>query len=355
MLGHHWHCWSVSCACPAKGECVKENPLAEAQKAQRLPRSPSVLEQSTEAVVPGRWRQPAGNGVCPDRSPCWRAACLQTAQGDPGEAGGRGLSKKVGVSSSILQGLWISYSTEGLSMALASLRNLYTPNIKVSRLLILGGANVNYRTEVLNNAPILCVQSHLGYTEMVALLLEFGANVDASSESGLTPLGYAAAAGYLSIVVLLCKKRAKVDHLDKNGQCALVHAALRGHLEVVKFLIQCDWTMAGQQQGVFKKSQAIQQALIAAASMGYAEPPPGHGIWKGLSSLRSVVVAGPNSHPLAAMTCIDFAWDKNIDPGDGTLHDGLGSRGPVITGRATRSGVERTKKQQLGAQLPVAP
>ncbi|XP_067397096.1 protein TANC2 isoform X9 [Emydura macquarii macquarii] len=183
----------------------------------------------------------------------------------------KGLSKKVGVSSSILQGLWISYSTEGLSMALASLRNLYTPNIKVSRLLILGGANVNYRTEVLNNAPILCVQSHLGYTEMVALLLEFGANVDASSESGLTPLGYAAAAGYLSIVVLLCKKRAQVDHLDKNGQCALVHAALRGHLEVVKFLIQCDWTMAGQQQGVFKKSQAIQQALIAAASMGYTE------------------------------------------------------------------------------------
>ncbi|XP_060111800.1 protein TANC2 isoform X3 [Heteronotia binoei] len=183
----------------------------------------------------------------------------------------KGLSKKVGVSSSILQGLWISYSTEGLSMALASLRNLYTPNIKVSRLLILGGANVNYRTEVLNNAPILCVQSHLGYTEMVALLLEFGANVDASSESGLTPLGYAAAAGCLSIVVLLCKRRAKVDHLDKNGQCALVHAALRGHLEVVKFLIQCDWTMGGQQQGVFKKSQAIQQALIAAASMGYAE------------------------------------------------------------------------------------
>lgn len=80
----------------------------------------------------------------------------------------------------------------------------------MSRLLILGGANINYRTEVLNNAPILCVQSHLGYTEMVALLLEFGANVDASSESGLTPLGYAAAAGFLSIVVLLCKKRAKV-------------------------------------------------------------------------------------------------------------------------------------------------
>ncbi|XP_029110103.1 protein TANC2-like isoform X1 [Scleropages formosus] len=182
----------------------------------------------------------------------------------------KGLSKKVGVSSSILQGLWISYSTEGLSTALASLRNLYTPNIKVSRLLILGGANVNYRTEVLNNAPILCVHAHLGYTDTVALLLEFGAAVDGASESGLTPLGYAAAAGHLPIVTVLCQRKVKVDHLDRNGQCALVHAALKGHLEVLKFLLQCDWTLGGPPQGV-SKSHAVQQALVAAASMGFAE------------------------------------------------------------------------------------
>ncbi|XP_029954089.1 protein TANC2 isoform X5 [Salarias fasciatus] len=191
----------------------------------------------------------------------------------------KGLSKKVGVSSSILQGLWVSYSTEGLSAALSSLRNLYTPNIKVSRLLMLGGANVNYRTEVLNNAPVLCVHSHLGYMDMVALLLEFGASVDAQSESGLTPLGYAAAGGHMAIVTALCRKRAKVDHLDKNGQCALVHAALRGHMEVVKFLIQSDWSTAppqqqspqSQQQAALTKNHAVQQALIAAASMGYTE------------------------------------------------------------------------------------
>lgn len=183
----------------------------------------------------------------------------------------KGLSKKVGVSSSVLQGLWVSYSTEGLSTALASLRNLYTPNVKVSRLLIMGGANVNYRTEVLNNAPILCVHAHLGYLETAALLLEFGADVDGVSESGLTPLGYAAAAGHLSIVTALCSKKAKVDHLDKNGQCALVHAALRGHLDVVKYLVQCEWNTDGQQVGSFSKSHAIQQALIAAASMGYTE------------------------------------------------------------------------------------
>ncbi|KAJ8254414.1 hypothetical protein COCON_G00210260 [Conger conger] len=183
----------------------------------------------------------------------------------------KGLSKKVGVSSSVLQGLWVSYSTEGLSTALSSLRNLYTPNIKVSRLLILGGANVNYRTEVLNNAPVLCVHAHLGYAETVSMLLEFGASVDSASETGLTPLGYAAAAGHLPIVTTLCRRRAKVDHLDKNGQCALVHSALRGHLEVVKFLIQSDWSLGGQQQGGSSKSQAVQQALVAAASMGFTE------------------------------------------------------------------------------------
>uniref|UniRef100_A0A8C4ZK02 Tetratricopeptide repeat, ankyrin repeat and coiled-coil containing 2b n=1 Tax=Gadus morhua TaxID=8049 RepID=A0A8C4ZK02_GADMO len=192
----------------------------------------------------------------------------------------KGLSKKVGVSSSILQGLWVSYSTEGLSTALSSLRNLYTPNIKVSRLLMLGGANVNYRTEVLNNAPVLCVHAHLGYMDMVALLLEFGAAVDALSESGLTPLGYAASGGNLAIVTALCRRKATVDHLDKNGQCALVHAALRGHMDVVKFLIQCDWGQGSQQlsqspqQAVFTKTHAVQQALIAAASMGYTEVRP---------------------------------------------------------------------------------
>ncbi|XP_016889607.1 protein TANC2 isoform X5 [Cynoglossus semilaevis] len=192
----------------------------------------------------------------------------------------KGLSKKVGVSSSILQGLWVSYSTEGLSAALSSLRNLYTPNIKVSRLLMMGGANVNYRTEVLNNAPVLCVHSHLGYMDMVALLLEFGASIDAPSESGLTPLAYAAAGGHMSIVTALCRRRAKIDHLDKNGQCALVHAALRGHMEVVKYLIQCEWgtgtqqqqqSPQNQQQPSLTKSHAVQQALVAAASMGYTE------------------------------------------------------------------------------------
>ncbi|XP_056145596.1 protein TANC1 isoform X2 [Lampris incognitus] len=183
----------------------------------------------------------------------------------------KGLSKKTGVSSSVLQALWISCSADGLSAALASLRNLYTPNVKVSRLLMLGGANVNYRTEVLNNAPVLCVQSHLGHQEMASLLLEFGASVDVVSENGMSPLCFAAAAGHLGLVVLLCKRGAKVDHVDKSGQCALVHAALRGHPEIIQYLLELEWSPEGQQQDCSLKNKALQQALIAASSMGHTQ------------------------------------------------------------------------------------
>ncbi|MGH0154957.1 UNVERIFIED_CONTAM: hypothetical protein FKN15_054050 [Acipenser sinensis] len=94
----------------------------------------------------------------------------------------KGHSRKTGVSSSVLQALWISYSTDGLSAALASLRNLYTPNVK----------------------------SHLGHQEMASLLLEYGAAVDGVSEHGMTPLCFAAAAGHTRLVNMLCKKGAKV-------------------------------------------------------------------------------------------------------------------------------------------------
>ncbi|NWV33623.1 TANC1 protein, partial [Grantiella picta] len=183
----------------------------------------------------------------------------------------KGLSKRTGISSSHLQALWIGYSTDGLSTALASLRNIYTPNVKVSRLLILAGANVNYRTEVLNNAPVLCVQSHLGHEEVVTLLLEFGAAIDGTSENGMTALSYAAAAGHMNIVSLLCRKGAKADFADKKGQCALVHSALRGHCGILEFLLSLVWVAASREQDALRKRQALQQALTAAASMGHCQ------------------------------------------------------------------------------------
>ncbi|XP_056870433.1 protein TANC1-like isoform X2 [Takifugu flavidus] len=188
----------------------------------------------------------------------------------------KGLSKKTGVSSSVLQAMWVNCSTDSLSAALASLRNLYTPNIKVSRLLMLGGASTSWCTEVIGHAPILAVHAHLGHVEMVGLLLEMGAPVEGTTDSGMVPLSLAAAAGHADIVSLLCKKGAKVGHADKNGQCALVHAALKGHAEIINILLGQDWgtEITGdplQHQNVTPKTQAVQQALTAAASLGHTQ------------------------------------------------------------------------------------
>lgn len=76
---------------------------------------------------------------------------------------------------------------------------------------MLGGASSTWCTEVVGHAPILGVHAHLGHGEMVALLLEMGAPVEAAADSGLTPLCLAAAAGHVDIVSLLCKKGAKVS------------------------------------------------------------------------------------------------------------------------------------------------
>lgn len=63
----------------------------------------------------------------------------------------------------------------------------------------------------------------------------------------------------------------QVDHVDKSGQCALVHAALRGHPEIIQYLLELEWSADGQQQDCALKNKALQQALIAACSMGHTQ------------------------------------------------------------------------------------
>lgn len=67
-------------------------------------------------------------------------------------------------------------------------------------------------------------------------------------------------------------------------------------MEVVKFLIQCDWGMWQQQQQspqsqqAFTKNHAVQQALIAAASMGYTEVQKGEGADGGVGSVMVLII-----------------------------------------------------------------
>lgn len=173
-----------------------------------------------------------------------------------------------------LQAIWLTLSTECISSALCTLRNIYSPNVKVSRLLLLAGASPNHITEYLGNAPALCMYAHEGSVEMVSLLLEFGADVELTNSQGCTALSLAAARGHCDVVRRLAAAGASLGHVDMAGQCSLVHAARHGRLSVVGYLLACDWIPTSEskaESGVLEinREEAAQQAVVAAASQGH--------------------------------------------------------------------------------------
>jgi len=75
---------------------------------------------------------------------------------------------------------------------------------------LLAGANPNAMTESLNGAPALCIASREGHSDLVSLYLEFGADVNASDDSDIPALSYAARSGHVSVIHLLTIHHAKV-------------------------------------------------------------------------------------------------------------------------------------------------
>ena len=57
--------------------------------------------------------------------------------------------------------------------------------------------------------------------------------------------------------------------MDHSGQTPLVHAATNGQLDALSFLLQCDWTSCMDRRPT--RNEALQQALIAASSMGHVK------------------------------------------------------------------------------------
>lgn len=167
-----------------------------------------------------------------------------------------------------LQAYWLSTVSACVSTALCTLRNVYSPNMKVSRLMLLAGASPNFVTEFLGRAPILCIAAHEGNLPMVSLLLEFGANVELSNSQGCTPLMLASARGHCDVVRQLVAAGSLLGQTDTANRCALVHAAQAGKLHIVKYLVACDWIIRRDSNDVSLEA-ASQQALIAAASQGH--------------------------------------------------------------------------------------
>lgn len=164
-----------------------------------------------------------------------------------------------------LQALWLLHSCGDLSASLATLRNTYSPNVKVSRLLLLSGADPDVRTTHLDNAPLITAASHLGYLDMVLLLLEFGADVNATTNTGQSALMLASQMGHTDIVRNLLESGARVNQEDESGKCAVIHGASGGHAEVVRLLVE------SKELSVATLPRVLQQALVTAAIQGHQQ------------------------------------------------------------------------------------
>lgn len=115
-----------------------------------------------------------------------------------------------------LQANWMASVSGSVSSALCSIRNVYAPNVKVSRLLLLAGASPDARTDLLGQAPALCVYAHEGVYDMAAVLLEFGATPNVSNSQGRTPLWMAASNGHIDVVKLLIEAGASPGLTDST-------------------------------------------------------------------------------------------------------------------------------------------
>jgi ankyrin repeat protein len=109
-------------------------------------------------------------------------------------------------------------------------------DVALVRTLLEAGGDV--QEKVRGDFP-LNIASTFGPVEMVAVLLDAGADIERPNRDGLRPLHNAAGIGQRDIVTLLLRKNARTDATDRQGRTPLNHFAANGgsDIEIAKALL----------------------------------------------------------------------------------------------------------------------
>ena len=153
----------------------------------------------------------------------------------------------------------IDYASNGLTPLLAAAQK---NNYDIVALLINNGADPN-RAHPMGLTPLLLASEH-GSLSIVRLLVEWGASITARGLKGLTPLLIAASHGQANVVQFLIEHGADINEKTAHGSTALMLATQSGHLELVALLIQ-------KGADINLKDQDNDTALILARRKGFAK------------------------------------------------------------------------------------
>ena len=137
----------------------------------------------------------------------------------------------------------------------------------IVKLLLDKGANIEAKN--IYGSTALIIAAYNGHADVVTLLLAKGANIEAKDNDGNTALANVALSfgrEDVNMVKLLLEKGANIDAKNKNGETALMLAAMEGRAAVVKLLLD-------KGTDVNTKDNNRNTALMWAASpsAGYAE------------------------------------------------------------------------------------
>lgn len=149
-------------------------------------------------------------------------------------------------------------------------------NIEKVHSIIASGTNINALDQGVFQYTALHYAARAGHTDILKLLLDNGAKVNARAlaqgtvggkrktwRSG-TPLKEASAEGHIEVVKILLENGADVNIPDHLGTTPLISAAIGGHNEIVKLLIE-----HGAKTKI--KSELLGTAEQAATSRGHSD------------------------------------------------------------------------------------
>uniref|UniRef100_A0A0X3P756 K Homology domain-containing protein n=1 Tax=Schistocephalus solidus TaxID=70667 RepID=A0A0X3P756_SCHSO len=109
--------------------------------------------------------------------------------------------------------------------------------VPIVELLLQRGADPNPKEKKVESVPLIEAAKD-GHTDVVRLLLQYGASVSQVSNNGYTALHYAATNGHLDCVRLLLQYKSPLEVQNENGHTPLMEAASNGHIEVARCLIE---------------------------------------------------------------------------------------------------------------------